>query len=298
METIDTKAAQIPTPPPETLPISVLMPVYNTKEEYFRAAIESILSQTFTNFELIILNDGSTNNVEEVALSYNDKRIIYKKQEHQRIGKSRNTLIDMAKGKYIVWMDSDDISLPQRLQIQYDYLEKHPDISILGSGATYFKDNEIIKEVKGAKLLRCINYYDVSQGTTMIRKADLDKYNLRYNPEYPILEDPEFYSRAFRVLKGEILDQQLIKYRVVPNSLSHKSENKAMLRRYRRIIHSDFLEYLTADLKTQQRIANALKETPLLKKIFSCTNKYFKRRKYKQITILGFQIFIKTNTVL
>lgn len=98
------------------LGISVLLPVYNTKEEYLRECIESILNQTFSNFELLILNDGSTNNVEDVILSYKDSRIKYYKQENLGITSARNKLLTLAKGKYIAIADHDDISTPDRLE--------------------------------------------------------------------------------------------------------------------------------------------------------------------------------------
>ena len=104
--------------------ISVLMPVYNTKEEFLRTAIESILNQTFSNFEFIIINDGSTNNAEDVILSYKDDRIIYLKQENQGIVAALNNGWDRAKGEYIARMDSDDISFPDRFEKQIEYLEK------------------------------------------------------------------------------------------------------------------------------------------------------------------------------
>ena len=96
--------------------VSVLFPVYNTEEKYLRAAIDSILEQTFTDFELIIINDASTDkNVEKVVMSYQDKRIRYSvNPTNQGITKTRNTLISMAKGDYLAVMDHDDISLPNR----------------------------------------------------------------------------------------------------------------------------------------------------------------------------------------
>ena len=93
---------------PQAHSLSVLMPVYNTKEVYLRASIESILNQTFTDFELIIVNDGSTNNAEEVILSYKDDRIKYFKQENQGIVGALNNAWAKASGKYIARMDSDD----------------------------------------------------------------------------------------------------------------------------------------------------------------------------------------------
>ena len=114
--------------------ISVVMPVYNTKEEFFRCAIDSILKQTYTDFELLIADDCSDGYIEKIVKSYPDKRISYLRLE-QNAGSAvaKNLAIQHAKGKYIAFLDSDDIALPDRLAAQYDFLEKHPDIGCLGT---------------------------------------------------------------------------------------------------------------------------------------------------------------------
>ena len=99
--------------------VSVLMPVYKTDENYLREAIESILSQTFEDFEFLILDDCPEDDREEIIKSYKDKRIKYSKNEtNLGITRSRNKLIDMAKGEYLAVFDHDDISLPERFQKQ------------------------------------------------------------------------------------------------------------------------------------------------------------------------------------
>jgi len=118
--------------------VSVLFPVFNTKEEYLRAAIESILSQTFSDFEFLILNDASTNNAEEVIKSYTDPRIKYfKNEKNPGISETRNKLLDLATGEYLAIMDHDDISLPNRLQKQIDYLNNNPEVGVVSSHIGY-----------------------------------------------------------------------------------------------------------------------------------------------------------------
>lgn len=113
--------------------VSVIIPVYNN-EKYLNEAIESMLNQTFTDFELIIINDGSTDKSEEIILSYNDSRIIYiKNQTNLGVVKTRTKALYVARSKYIVSMDADDISLPERIEQQYSFLEKNKNISVLGT---------------------------------------------------------------------------------------------------------------------------------------------------------------------
>ena len=115
--------------------VSVLMPVYNTHPEHLREAMDSILAQTFTDFEFLILNDCSTDSgVEEVVKSYHDPRIIYAVNDHNLgISGSRNRLIDMARGEYLAVMDHDDFSFPDRLEKEAAFLDTHPDVGIVGS---------------------------------------------------------------------------------------------------------------------------------------------------------------------
>ena len=113
--------------------VSVIMPVYNGAL-YLREAIDSILSQTHTNLELIIINDGSNDNSEEIILSYEDNRIRYIiNEKNSGICVTLNKGLDIAKGKYIARMDCDDISCPERLQMQIEYMEQNPSIGVLGS---------------------------------------------------------------------------------------------------------------------------------------------------------------------
>ena len=115
--------------------ISVLLPVYNTAEDYLRECIDGILGQTFSDFELIIVNDASTDaNVERVVKSYEDSRIrYYVNEKNLGISETRNKLIDLAQGEYLAVHDHDDVSLPERFAKQVAYLDMHPEIGVLGT---------------------------------------------------------------------------------------------------------------------------------------------------------------------
>ena len=105
--------------------VSVLLPVYNTPEDFLRQAVESILNQTFQDFELLIVNDASTTDVEKVIRSYSDSRIKYfKNKTNLGISGTRNILLDKAQGKYLAVMDHDDISLPERLALSLIHISE------------------------------------------------------------------------------------------------------------------------------------------------------------------------------
>ena len=123
------------------------MPVFNSNEGYLREAIESILSQTYTNVEFIILNDASTNvDLEKIILSYNDPRIVYiKNNENKGISFSRNRLIEESNGTFWATMDHDDISAPDRLEKQVSFLEKHPNVDVVGCWMQFINQKNIEK---------------------------------------------------------------------------------------------------------------------------------------------------------
>lgn len=126
--------------------VSVIMSVYND-EKYLSEAIESILNQTYTNFEFLIYDDGSTDNSAKIIGKYKniDNRIKYvtNKQNHGS-AYAKNELIKIAKGEYIAVMDSDDIALPTRLEKQIDFLTNNPQYSVVGTNAKYIDEKSIV----------------------------------------------------------------------------------------------------------------------------------------------------------
>ena len=114
--------------------ISVVMPVFNTQIDFLKEAVESILNQSFREFEFIIIDDGTTDGSSQYLGSLSDPRIrIIRNERNLGITQSLNIGFSIAKGKYIARMDSDDISLPCRLQEQYNLMERHPEVIVCGS---------------------------------------------------------------------------------------------------------------------------------------------------------------------
>src|SRR5688500_9607984 len=114
--------------------ISVVLPVYNS-ENYIKEAIDSILNQTFKDFELIIINDGSVDRSAEVIQAIKDSRIVYVDQQNSGLAATLNRGIQMARGKYIARQDNDDISIPERLDMQVNFMENNPGVALLGTCA-------------------------------------------------------------------------------------------------------------------------------------------------------------------
>ncbi|MBA3828781.1 MAG: glycosyltransferase [Taibaiella sp.] len=117
-------------------PVTVLMPAYNA-EQYIREAIDSVLAQTFTDFEFLIINDGSTDATAAIINSYTDSRIRVVTQENKGLVTSLNMGLQLAKGKWIARFDADDVCYPERLLTQVDFLTMHPEYILVGSEADY-----------------------------------------------------------------------------------------------------------------------------------------------------------------
>lgn len=281
---------------PEAHSISVLMPVYNTKEEYLRASIESILNQTFTDFELIIVNDGSTNNAEEVVLSYKDDRIKYFKQENQGIVGALNNAWAKASGKYIARMDSDDIAYPERFAKQVKFLEENPEYSLVGSWAKIIPSNYVIKLPQDIKVMDLLADCMFIHPSIMFNKADFEKFNLQYETGFEYAEDYCMYARAVKYLKMTNLQEALLDYRVYPENSSSKNRDIRIKSSFK--VQDLILENLSNDKELQERILDIAyrkknKVGRLQEKIFSIKNLYKNWTKYKLVTVFGIGILFR-----
>lgn len=211
--------------------ISVLMPVYNTREEYLREAIESILAQTFTDFEFLIYNDGSTEpRVEEVVKSYSDPRIVYTAGERNLgISGARNRLLDMARGEYLAVMDHDDFSYPSRLEKEVEFLDAHPEVGVLNTQfrtegraeSSHIAMDDI--SIKKALMMHCGN---MCHPSCMLRRSVLEKHNIRYEEMFSPSEDHALFCRLIPHTKFAALPDVLFRYRSWSGNTSHRQAKK------------------------------------------------------------------------
>jgi len=125
--------------------VTVTMMVYNA-ERYLRQAIDSVLNQTFTDFELLFLDDASTDRSLEIIQSYSDPRIRLIRNENNRgVAYSRSKALPLARGEYVAVLDADDVALPERLQVQVSYLDSHPDICLVGSSCQVIEEDGSVR---------------------------------------------------------------------------------------------------------------------------------------------------------
>lgn len=210
----------------QTTKVSVILPVYNG-QKYLKDSIDSILAQTYTDFELVIVNDGSTDDSEAIIQGFDDPRIRYYKQSNHGISATLNLAIRQAKGRYIARQDSDDLSHPDRLIKQVAFLDAHPKCGVVGTWAEI-----LVEDVPTDRVLNHpINNNDIKfallfdspfvHSSVMMRKELVDRvsgYPSDLNQQSP--EDFELWSLLSPICEFANIPEFLLKYREIKGSMS------------------------------------------------------------------------------
>jgi len=215
--------------------ISVILPVYNA-EKFLNESINSILEQTYTHFELIIVNDGSTDTSQSIIDHYSDPRI--RKINHTQnkgLVASLNEAINNAEGDFIVRMDADDIAFKDRVQKQVQYLLDHPAIDIVGTHAVFFETNtqspmanwELdLNTITPSSIKKALTWENCMIHPSICMRSEIAK-SLLYNEHQKNYEDYDLWLRAtadnINIAK---IDESLLYYRVQPKSITQSSIRK------------------------------------------------------------------------
>lgn len=225
--------------------ITVLMPVYNC-ELYIKEAVESILSQTYSDFEVLIIDDASTDKTVSIIKSYPDSRIqLIEKPVNSGYTNSLNQGLKLAKGKYIARMDGDDISLPERFAKQVAFLEKNPEVVLCGTSYEIMGDlkQTIIPEKHDDIKLALLKINCLAHPSVMIRKSTLMDFSITYDVSKEPAEDYALWVKLVSIGKSHNLQEILLKYRIHDNSVSRQKtenqENKAIEARFQLLNNLD-----------------------------------------------------------
>lgn len=220
--------------PTTTFPtVSVLMPVYNTPENWLREAIDSILHQTYGDFELLLGDDCSTDpHVKEVIDSYTDPRIRYIRNERNTgCAGMANVLFREARGRFWARLDSDDTAMPRRLEKQVAFLEAHPEVGVCSSWFTHMDTGEVIRIPEDDLSLRqelCMSCV-MCNGSLMYRASVMREHAIQYDPEFPKSDDWALLRRLMRITRLGAVQEPLFAFRPSANSMS-RSNKKVMLK--------------------------------------------------------------------
>lgn len=216
--------------------ISVILPAYNAQET-IGTAIQSIINQTYKDWELLVINDGSTDNTKSIILSFADSRVKYIENDgNKQLIYTLNRGLEIATGEYVARMDSDDIAHPSRFMKQIQYLEENPKCIVCGTEIMPFRNGRNLwflpkrfrYDDKGIKsqLLRTSCF---AHPTVMIRASVLRELSIRYNPEYKHAEDYKLWIDLMDYGLFHNINERLLKYRISPTQVTSNKNNQTQM---------------------------------------------------------------------
>lgn len=203
--------------------VSIIMPVYNGAE-YIESTLMSALAQTFTDFELVIVDDGSTDNTSDIVKNISDPRIKYHYQPNQGAYAARNTAMEIAKAKYLAFLDADDLWIPEKLELQMKEMRKNPDVGIVYGWVEYIDEHNNFIGQKQYNIkdnfyenMLLANYID-NGSMPLIRKECFDTVG-GFSPGI-WCEDWDMWIRIARFYKMAIVPTYIMKYRIHTEGIS------------------------------------------------------------------------------
>lgn len=179
---------------------SIIIPTYNRKN-FLKIAMGSVLYQTFDNFELIIVDDGSQDNTQEISNEFKDKRIFYTYQPHKGVSPARNTGIKLSHGEFICFLDSDDRFRREKLDVTFNYIKKHPEYKLFHTEEIWYNNGSYLpqkgyhKKPSGVIFSEALKLCCVSISTVAIKKQIFEKIGV-FDENMPACEDYDFWLRA------------------------------------------------------------------------------------------------------
>lgn len=214
--------------------ISVVMPAYNA-EAHLLEALQSVLNQTYANFELILIDDGSTDGTLEIARSLSDSRIrIVVNESNMGLVDTLNKALGLCRGDYIARMDSDDICVPERFALQLAFLQRNPDVGVVGGAIRFFGKipNEntfqfpvLHEDIRVAMLFYC----PLAHPALMFRRAVYDQGYLQYSKEFLHAEDYFLWSQLTQKVRSANVPELVLHYRLHPKQVSSSESNRQYL---------------------------------------------------------------------
>ncbi len=241
--------------------VSVIMPVYNA-EGFIKETVDSILNQTFQNFELIIVDDCSTDGSRRIIESIKDIRIrYYRNIENRGIAYTRNRALSLADAEYIAIMDDDDIAPPYRLEDSVCYMDRHLDIDVFGGNTCIIDENGndigcFPPAIRNYKLMQATLIFQnvFGNSTAMIRKSLIDKFSIRYEENMYGAEDYRFWAQCSKHGRIAAGNKTMLYWRKHSNATQYMNQNCKKDREDAIfLIQNDLLTYYGFELSKMQK---------------------------------------------
>jgi len=232
--------------------VTVLMPVFNA-ESYLAEAIESILGQTYTDMEILIIDDGSTDHSASIIASYRDPRIrVVQNDKNMTLVPTLNLGLDLANGYYIARMDADDVALPNRIEAQVRFLDAHPEIVVCGTGMKVIGSSTVFVPPTNPEVLRYKLHVRncIAHPTVMFRASTLRDAKIYYNSDFTHAEDYELWNRLSENYRIANISRPLLHYRLSEEGVSRRHVQEQ--RRLTAIIATNCLHRIGVDWDQEQ----------------------------------------------
>jgi glycosyltransferase involved in cell wall biosynthesis len=217
----------------KTPAVSVVMAVFDGAP-WVGGAVESLLDQTLADLEVVVIDDGSTDPTPDVLASIRDPRLRIERRARQGLTRSLNRALDLARAPLVARLDADDLALPERLARQRQYLDAHPDVGLLGTGAREVdltgREIAILRPpVDDAAIRRAlIRANPFVHSSVMMRRTALDRAG-GYDPSFPVAQDYDLWMRMARIARMANLPELLVTRRLAPGRISAVRANDRLL---------------------------------------------------------------------
>jgi len=206
--------------------VSVIMNCLNG-EKYLKEAINSVYTQTYKDWEIIFWDNASTDRSGEIAQSYDQRLRYFKGEETIPLGAARNKAIEQARGEFIAFLDSDDIWLPRKLEMQIPLFERDSDVGLVFSDAIYFSDKDRRLQLYGNKKPPCgkifshlLKHYFLCLGTVVLRRDALIGIDEWFDERFMVAEEADLFLRMAYKWKCDYANESLVMYRMHENNLT------------------------------------------------------------------------------
>jgi len=212
--------------------VSINLCCYNS-EKYLWETLQSVADQTYKNWELVIINDGSIDTTEPIINDFNQWGYLVTDhyQSNRGLGASRNKSLELSRGEYIAFLDHDDIWFPEKVEKQVYILDNHPDIDFIYTNFFNVKNNRKLLALEGIQpegyvFERFLCHYPVGLLTVMVRRTAIDTLDHYFDEKFKLLEELDLFMRLLYKSQAAYLCEPLAMYRIHPNMSSRKLMNQ------------------------------------------------------------------------
>ena len=292
--------------------VSIIINCHNS-EKFLKETMESVIDQDFSNWEMIIWDNKSSDKTIQIAKSFKDERIkIFQSNIFTKLGNARNLALSKANGEFVCFLDSDDIWMPSKLSKQIAKFQDEK-IGIVICNSVFFKSNKNIKKLykrpptTGYVFRRLLSKYDISLETVMIRKKALDKFKICFDPNLEVTEEYDLFLRISYYWKLDYVNETLAKWRIHDDNSTWRNEElfpieREIVLKNLEILDNDFNIKYEKEVNNIRRTIDFEKSLIFLKnkqakKSRSIIKKYISKnvkfRIYYLLTFLPYFIFYK-----